>query len=70
MPAALVTSVALVRGVLSQGVFGQFSRSVAPLHIRRAPAHVLVALAWLSVRCGGVCVLSIISPPSSPLFRE
>ena len=30
------------------------------------PAHGLVALAWLSVRCGGVRVLSSFSPPSSP----
>ena len=28
--------------------------------------HGLVALAWLSVRCGGVRVLSSFSPPSSP----
>ena len=39
---------------------------MAPLRIRRAPAHGLVALAWLSVRCGGVRVLSSFSPPSSP----
>ena len=36
------------------------------MHIRRAPAHVIVAFAWLSVQCGGVRVLSSISPPSSP----
>ena len=53
-------------GVLAQGIFGQFQRSAAPLHIRRAPAHGLVALAWLSVRCGGVRVLSSFFPPSSP----
>ena len=35
------------------------------LHIRRVPVHGLVALAWLSVRCGGVRVLSSFSPPSS-----
>ena len=28
----------------SQGIFGLFKRSAAPLHIMRAPAHVLVAL--------------------------
>ena len=39
---------------------------MAPLRIRGAPAHGLVALAWLSVRCGGVRVLSSFSPPSSP----
>ena len=39
---------------------------MAPLHIRCAPAHGLVALAWLSVRCGGVRVLSSFSPLSSP----
>ena len=59
-----------VRGVLSQGVFGQFQRSEAPWHIRHAPAHVLVAFAWLSVRCCGVRVLSSISPPSSPYSVE
>ena len=32
--------------------------------------HVLVALAWLSVRCGGICMLSSISPPSSPYSGE
>ena len=53
-------------GVLAQGVFGQFLWSAAPLRIRRAPAHGLVALAWLSVRYGGVCVPSSFSPPSSP----
>ena len=42
----------------------------AHLHIRRAPAHGLVALAWLSVRCGGVRVLSSFSPPSSPYSRK
>jgi len=57
--------VLLVRGVLAEGVFGQFYWSAASLHIGRAPAHGLVALAWLSVRCGGVCVLSSFSPPSS-----
>ena len=36
------------------------------MHIRCAPAHGLVALAWLSVRCGGVRVLCSFSPPSSP----
>ena len=36
------------------------------MHTRCAPAHGLVALAWLSVRCGGVRVLSSFSPPSSP----
>ena len=36
------------------------------MQIRRAPAHGLVALAWLSVRCGGVRVRSSFSPPSSP----
>ena len=51
--------------MLSQGVFGQFL-----LYIRRAPAHVLVAFAWLSVRCGGVRVLSGIPPPSSPYSGE
>ena len=56
----------LVRGVLAQGVFGQFYWSAAALHIRRASAHGLVALAWLSVRCGGVRVPSSFSPPSSP----
>ena len=40
---------ALVHVVLSQGVFGQFQRSAASLHIRRAPAHVLVAFAWLTI---------------------
>ena len=30
------------------------------------PAHGLVALAWLSVRCGGVRVLSSFFPSSSP----
>ena len=39
---------------------------MAPLYIRRALAHGLVALAWLSVRCGGVRVLSSFSPPSFP----
>ena len=52
----------------SQGVLGQFKRSAVPLHIRRAPAHVLVAFAWLSVWCGGVRVLSSISPLSSMVF--
>ena len=46
------------------------SRSAAPLHIRRAPAYVLVAFAWLNVRCGGVRVLSSLSPPSSPYSGE
>ena len=52
--------------MLAPGIFGQFQRSAAPLHIRHAPAHGLVALAWLSVRCGGVRVLSSFFPPSSP----
>ena len=52
--------------MLAQGVFGQFQQSAAPLHIRRTPVHGLVALAWLSIRCGGVRVLSSFSPPSSP----
>ena len=52
--------------MLAQGVFGQFQQSAAPLHIRRRPVHGLVALAWLSVRCGGARVLSSFSPPSSP----
>ena len=40
--------------------------SMAPLHIRGVPAHVLMAFAWLTVQCGGVRVLSSTSPPSSP----
>ena len=34
---------------------------MAPLHIRRAPAHGLVALAWLSIQCGGARVRSSFS---------
>ena len=48
-------------GVLAQGLFGQFLQSAAPLHIRRSPAHGLVALAWLSIRSSGVRVLSSFS---------
>ena len=32
-----------------------------------APEHVLVAFAWLSIQCGGVHVLSSISPPPLPI---
>ena len=59
----LYIGMALALGFIAgraQGIFGQFQRSAALLHIRRAPVHGLVALAWLSVR-----VLSSFSPPSS-----
>ena len=54
------------------GAFQGHLRAVlaVSLHIRRVPAHVLMALAWLSVQCGGVHVLSSISPPSSPYLGE
>ena len=51
------------------GAFPGRLRSVAPSHIRRAPAHVLMAFAWLSVQCGGVRVLSSISSPYSDTHR-
>ena len=44
VPAAFVAWGWICPGVLSQGVFGQFQQSAAPLHIRRAPAHVFMAL--------------------------
>ena len=50
----------------SPGRFRAVLAVSGPLHIRRVPAHGLVALAWLSIRCGGVCVLSSFFPPSSP----
>ena len=42
---------------------------MAPLHIMcaPAPAHVLVAFAWLSIQCGGIHVLSSIPPPPLPI---
>ena len=67
MPEAFCSAgVLLGCGVLAQGVFRAVLVVSGSFAIRRAPAHGLVALAWLSVWCGGVRVLSSFFPPSSP----
>ena len=67
MDACSVCSVCVYyfRVVLFRGVFGQFLRSAAPLHIRCAPALVLVAL--LGSALGVVALMCFLVFPLPPL---
>ena len=66
--AAFLAWACIKRVVLFQGVFEQLLRSAAPLHIRRAPAHVLMDL--LGSAFGVVALVCFLVFPSLlSLFR-